>query len=104
MSIDRSVQLPIMMPPTCWSVTTERASAASVTPTVSSWASLSRGDRLARSHTGAAGSGALVDIGLCSGDAGVDDGVLGEQASSSPDNAAKVATRRGEAMGPDLSG
>ena len=60
--IDRSVQLPIMMPPTCWLATTARASSAPVTPTISSWASLSRVDIAASTSpqaggTGAAGSG-----------------------------------------------
>ena len=43
-TIDKSVQLPIMMPPTCWLSTTARASAASLTPTIKSCASLSRVD------------------------------------------------------------
>lgn len=47
MSIERSVQLPIMMPPTWWLPTTARASAALRTPTMSSWASLSRVDMAA---------------------------------------------------------
>lgn len=42
MSIDRSVQLPTKIPPTLWSSTTARASAPPRTPTISSWASLSR--------------------------------------------------------------
>ena len=62
-SIDRSVQLPMKMPPTWWLSTTARASAAPVTPTISSCASLSRVDMPASSaspspHAGAAGPAA----------------------------------------------
>ena len=68
-SIDRSVQLPMKMPPTWWFSTTARASAAPVTPTISSCASLSRDVMLASSadpspHAGitgtSAGAGAAV--------------------------------------------
>ena len=48
-SIDKSVQLPMKMPPTWWLSTTALASAAPVTPTMSSCASLSRVDMPASS-------------------------------------------------------
>ena len=59
-SIDRSVQLPMKMPPTWLSVTTARASAAFCTPTIKSCASLSRSGIDWTSHAagaGAAGTG-----------------------------------------------
>ena len=56
--IDRSVQLPIMMPPTCWLSTTARASSAPVTPTINSCASLSRTDIEASTSPQAGGAGA----------------------------------------------
>src|SRR5258708_6228345 len=110
-SIDRSVQLPMKMPPTWWLSTTARASAAPVTPTMSSCASLSRVDMPANSagpspHAGAAGPaaagaavvamvGAVTDVdgrAACSAD--------GEQASRSPDIAASANSARDAAMGP----
>ena len=67
-SMDRSVQLPIMMPPTWELPTTARASAAFLTPTIRTWASLSRVDIAARSPqnggAGAAGTWSGPDIGV----------------------------------------
>ena len=94
-SIDRSVQLPTMMPPTWWSATTARASAAPVTPTISSWASLSRVDMAASSAdpspqaggTGAAGSGTFGVAGAAVVVGGLGDG---EHANSNAVNAASA--------------
>ena len=66
-NIDKSVSLPMMMPPTWRSVTTALASAASRTPTISSWASLSRVGRSAGTAGGSAhtrGAGAAAGVGL----------------------------------------
>ena len=101
-SIDKSVQLPTMMPPTWWSATTARASAAPVTPTISSCASLSRVDMAASSAGpspqagggtfsgafGVAGAAAVVS-GLGDGDAAGSPSA-GEHANSSAGNAASA--------------
>ena len=63
-SIDLSVQLPMKMPPTWLSATTALASAPLRTPTINSWASLSRRGIAWTSH--AAGAGA-AGTGLASG-------------------------------------
>jgi hypothetical protein len=108
-SIDRSVQLPMKMPPTWCASTTARASAAPVTPTMSSWPSLSRVDRPANSAcpsphaggAGAAGSGMLAAVVVATV---VFTGLgAGEHASSSPDSAASAHKARGKAMGPETS-
>ena len=102
--IDRSVQLPIMMPPTCWLSTTARASSAPVTPTINSCASLSRTDIEASTSpqagvAGAAGSGLSCEVlewpevGEASGFS-----VVVEHASSKPVIAARTPSTRGRAM------
>ena len=96
-SIDRSVQLPIMMPPTWWSATTARASAAPVTPTISSCASLSRVDMAASTSPQAGGAGAAGN-GTFSGVLGVAGaavvvgglGYAGEHANNIAGNAASA--------------
>ena len=98
--IDRSVQLPIMMPPTWWLSTTARASSAPVTPTISSWASLSLGDIAASTSpqaggAGAAGTGGFGEV-LDGPAAGLS--VAVEQASRRPVIAARTPSRRDRAM------
>src|SRR5262249_29243503 len=97
---DRSVQLPMKVPPTWKPLTTARASSAFFTPTMSSWASLSRVDNCAgmvvgSAHTGGAGAAAgLLDA--------VDDGgraVCSPQAATSADAAASTARVREKAIG-----
>ena len=112
-SIDRSVQLPMKMPPTWWLSTTARASSAPVTPTISSCASLSRVDMPASSactlaacrRGAAAGAGAavaaIVDA-VAEEDGAAGCSAAGEQASSRPDIAASKHSRD-KAMGPDTS-
>src|SRR5262249_48565954 len=59
-SIERSGQPPMKVPPTWYFATTARASSASVTPTINSWASLSRtpmANRASSLQTGAADGG-----------------------------------------------
>ncbi len=66
--MDRSVSLPMRMPPTWKSVTTALASAASRTPTISSWANLSRrlgilpGTSGGSAHTRGPGAAAGVEL------------------------------------------
>ena len=115
-SIERSVQLPIMMPPTLCSATAACASAAPVTPTISSWASLSRVDSDAMSpHTAGAGAagnglsreakfGAKALLLVAAGGAAASVDWAGEQATSSPDSAVTAQSVRGIDMGPDTSG
>ena len=104
-----------MMPPTLWSATAARASAAPVTPTISSWASLSRVDSDAMSpHTsgpGAAGNGrsseallGVAAVGTGSGAACGCTSAAGEQAISSADNAVRAARARDIDMGPQSNG
>ncbi len=99
--IDRSVQLPIMMPPTRWLSTTARASSAPVTPTINSCASLSRTDIDASTSpqaggAGAAGSGLSSEV-LAGADDASGFSVLVEHPSSSPLVAARTPITRGRA-------
>ena len=81
-TIDKSVQLPIMMPPTWWVSTTARASAASLTPTISSCASLSRVDMLDSSAGPSPHAGAGISRGRRAAVAAIA-GVVPESAAAS---------------------
>src|SRR6202020_46511 len=61
LKIPRSVQLPMKIPPTWLPLTTARASSAFFTPTISSWATLSRVDSLAAGRGGSAQPGDAGD-------------------------------------------